>query len=90
MAATAIGSLETLKMAPLSVGEVAKRLGVRPSKITQLFYECRLRDDLCPIVAGRRLIPPDYVDIIAMELRRKGVDVRAQQASQFDGPASDH
>ena len=46
---------------------------VRPSQITQLFYERRLRDDLCPIVGGRRIIPVEYVDAIAMELRRKGV-----------------
>ncbi len=62
-------------MDPLSVGQVARRLGVRPSQITQLFYEQRLRDDLCPIVAGRRLIPPDYVSVIAMELRRKGIQI---------------
>ncbi len=60
----------------LSVGDVARRLNVRPSQVTQLFYERRLRDDLCPIVGGRRLIPQDYVDVIAMELRRKGIDVR--------------
>ena len=34
----------------LSVGDVARRLNVRPSQVTQLFYERRLRDDLCPIV----------------------------------------
>ena len=62
----------------LSVGDVARRLGVRPSRITQLFYERRLRDDLCPVVAGRRLIPPEIVEVIAMELRRKGVKVDAK------------
>ena len=35
-----------------------------------------IRDDLCPIVSGRRLIPPEIVDVIAMELRRKGIEVR--------------
>ena len=61
---------------PLSVGEVSRELDVRPSVVTALFYERRLRDDLCPIVAGRRLIPPSYVRIIAMELRRKGINVK--------------
>ena len=59
----------------VSVGDVARRLGVRPAQITDLFYKRLLRDDLCPIVAGRRLIPPDYVEIIAAELRRKGIAV---------------
>ena len=57
----------------LSVSDVARRLGVRPAQITQLFYERRLRDDLCPIVGGRRIIQPEYVAVIAMELRRKGI-----------------
>ncbi len=68
-------------MTSLSVGDVAHRLGVRPSQVTQLFYEQRLRDDLCPVVAGRRLIPPDYLSVIAMELRRKGIRVHAGEVS---------
>ena len=60
----------------LCVGDVARLLGVKPSQITALFYERRLRDDLCPIVGGRRIIPQDYVEVIAIELRRKGVTVR--------------
>lgn len=59
-----------------SVGDVARRLGVRPAVITMMFYRRELSDEHCPIVAGRRLIPPDYVDVIAMVLRRKGIDVR--------------
>ena len=61
----------------LSVGDAARQLGVKPRQITQVFYERRLRDDLCPIVGGRRLIPPSYVAVIAMELRRKGIAVKA-------------
>jgi hypothetical protein len=60
----------------LSVGDVARQLGVRPAVITALFYQRQLTGDRCPIVAGRRLIPPDYVDVIVMELRRKGIEVR--------------
>ncbi len=60
----------------VGVGDVAKRLGVRPAQVTALFYEQRLRDDLCPIVSGRRIIPKDYIPLIASELRRKGIDVR--------------
>ena len=60
----------------LSVGDVARRLSVRPPQITDLFYKRMLRDDLCPIVGGRRLIPAEYVDQIAAALRRKGVRVK--------------
>jgi hypothetical protein len=41
----------------LSVSEAARRLGAKPKDISDLFYRRALRDDLCPIVAGRRLIP---------------------------------
>ena len=54
----------------LSVGDMARQLGVRPS------------DDLCPVVAGRRLIKPEHVELIAMELRRKGVTVRSAVATK--------
>jgi hypothetical protein len=48
----------------LVVSDVARRLGVRPRDISDLFYQRRLNDDLCPIVGGRRLIPVDYVSVI--------------------------
>jgi hypothetical protein len=54
------------------VSEVARRLGVRPRDISDLFYERRLSDDRCPVVGGRRLIPADYVPTIAKVLRREG------------------
>lgn len=57
----------------LGVGDVARKLGVRPSLISQLFYERKFRDDLCPIISGRRMIPETYVEIIAMELHYKGI-----------------
>ena len=60
----------------VGVGDVAKLLGVNPQQITALFYERRLRDDLCPIVSGRRIIPESYLDIIVLELRRKGIRLR--------------
>jgi hypothetical protein len=65
----------------LSVGDVARRLDVRPAQVTQLFYERKLRDDLCPVVAGRRLIPPSYVDVIAAALRRKGIAIARRATS---------
>lgn len=58
----------------LSVGETAKVIGdgARPCDITNLFYKGLLRNDLCPIVGGRRLIPRDYVGQIEAVLRRAG------------------
>ncbi|MFH1417159.1 MAG: hypothetical protein ABII12_02585 [Planctomycetota bacterium] len=53
--------------------------------MTQLFYEQRIRDDLCPIVGGRRLIPSDVVEVIAMELRRKGITVRPATSGKKGG-----
>ena len=58
----------------LSVGETARRIGrgIIPKDISTLFYQGFLRDDLCPVVAGRRLIPETYVPMIEMVLRRRG------------------
>ena len=56
----------------LSVSEVARRIGAKPKDISDLFYRRELRDDLCPIVAGRRLIPEPYIDVIDMVLKRHG------------------
>ena len=57
----------------LGVGDLARRFGVRPSRISQLFYEQRLDESRCPIISGRRIIPADYIEVVAMELRRKGL-----------------
>jgi hypothetical protein len=59
-------------MTHLSVSEAARHLGANPKDISDLFYRRELRDDLCPIVAGRRLIPESYLDIIRMALKRNG------------------
>lgn len=63
-------------MEPLSVSEAARRLGANPKDISDLFYKRQLRDDLCPIVGGRRLIALDYLPIIAAALRRAGKQCR--------------
>ena len=52
-----------------SVSEVARKLGVTPRSISDLFYQRELRDDLCPIIAGRRLIPESYLPQIEAVLR---------------------
>jgi hypothetical protein len=60
----------------LSVSEAARLLGARPKDVSDLFYRRELRDDLCLIVAGRRLIPDGYVETIAAALRRRGRPLR--------------
>lgn len=56
----------------LSVGEAARQLGANPKDISDLFYRRELRDDLCPIVGGRRVIPGGYLDAIRSALKRRG------------------
>lgn len=61
-----------------SVGDVARMLGVAPAQISQLFYERHVRDDLAPVVAGRRIIGGDSIPIIACALRRRGIAADAE------------
>jgi hypothetical protein len=57
----------------LSVGEAARLCNARsPKDVTSLFYRGELRDDICPIVGGRRVIPKEYIPTLEMVLRRKG------------------
>ena len=62
----------------LNVSEAARELteilgeNVRPRDISALFYDRALRDDLCPIVGNRRMIPRDYLTQIEWALRRAG------------------
>ncbi len=55
----------------LSVSQVARLLNALPRDISDLFYARKLRDDICPIVAGRRLIPKSYIHEIEATLRKK-------------------
>lgn len=65
----------------VAVGEAAKRVGGRAPDITALFYRGRLRDDLCPVVGGRRLIPIGYLEQIRLALKRAGREVRQAVAN---------
>jgi hypothetical protein len=47
-------------------------LTVHPQDLSNLFYRRELRHDLCPIVGGRRLIPRDYLPLIAATLQQRG------------------
>jgi hypothetical protein len=65
-------SMRNSVMDYLSVSEAARRLRAKPKDISDLFYRRALRDDLCPIVAGRRLIPENYLGMIRLALKRAG------------------
>ena len=62
----------TRALSHLSVSEAARRLGANPQDISDLFYKRKLRDDLCPIMGGRRLIPLEYLDQIVKALKDAG------------------
>jgi hypothetical protein len=60
-------------MPHLTVSEVARRLGVRPRDVSDLFYQRHLNDDLCPVVGGRRLIPESCLLAITSALHERGL-----------------
>jgi hypothetical protein len=72
----------------LTVSDAARdltaKLGqdIKPRDISTLFYQRTLRDDICPIVGGRRLIPFDYLPQIENALRRAGKILRQEASSQ--------
>jgi hypothetical protein len=55
------------------VGELATQLAtqidVAPRLISDLFYSGKLDRSRCPIIAGRRLIPEDYVLVVERVVR---------------------
>lgn len=61
----------------LSVGEAAESLDVAPRVISNAIYDRKLDVDRCPIVAGRRLIPRNYLPEIAAILGLKSSQVAA-------------
>jgi hypothetical protein len=56
-----------------SVSGVARRFGVAPRVISNLFYRRLLSDGDCPVVDGRRVIPAHYVGTIESLLRDRGL-----------------
>jgi len=55
----------------LSVSDVARRLGVKPRAVSDLFYQRVVDEDGCPVVGNRRLIPESAVAKIANALNRR-------------------
>ena len=63
------------KMDMQTVGSAAARYGISPSALSILFYRRAFpgQDVACPVVAGRRMIPTDFLPTIENVLRRKGL-----------------
>lgn len=55
------------------ISAVARRIGVSPQVLSNLFYRRILDDEKCPVVNGRRVIPADYVAVIEQVLRERGL-----------------
>ena len=56
-----------------TVSSVARRFGIQPRKISDLFYARRLSDADCPVVDGRRVIPESYLPQLELTLRECGL-----------------
>jgi len=69
---TAVAYMKECGTMYLSVSEAARRLGARPRDISDLFYRRVMRDDWCPIVTGRRMIPSEYLEMVRAALKRAG------------------
>ncbi len=63
----------------VNVSEAARELGARPKDISELFYKRQLRDDLAPIIGGRRMIDRALLDVIRMALKRAGKPVTRRE-----------
>lgn len=74
----------------VTVSEAAREIGrkagvvISPRTISDLFYKRLLRDDLCPIVGGRRLIPRDYLPDIEAVLRQPDRGNASKEADHAD------
>jgi len=68
-----------------SIGETARHFGCPPKLLTDWFYTGRLDSSRCPVFAGRRQIPANYLPTIEATLRRSGhkVSQAADDAEQF-------
>lgn len=56
----------------LTVSDAARKLGVSPRDVSDLFYRRIIPDDSAPIVDGRRAIPDDLMWLIESKLQGMG------------------
>jgi len=55
-----------------SISDLARELGCRPRDISDLFYARKLDESRCHRLAGRTLIPVDYVPAVRQALKASG------------------
>lgn len=55
-----------------TVGEFADSRGLLPHEVSNVIARSRVLRNSIPIVAGRRVIGPEVVPVLEMELRRAG------------------
>jgi hypothetical protein len=67
--------IREIRMSYMTVSDAARRLDANPRDISDLFYRRQLRDDLAPIVGGRRMIPEEMLEVIRLALKRNGKHV---------------
>ncbi len=65
-------SFNGILMSHLTVSDVARRLGVRPRDISDLFYRRALDESQGPIVGGRRMVAVEDLPEIRRALIRPG------------------
>ena len=68
-------------MSVISISDLARELGCRPRDISDAFYARFLDETQCPSIAGRRLIPREYVPTIRRVLSERGKLPRTESAT---------
>ena len=68
-------------MSLISISQAAEELRVPPRAISDLFWQGQLDRNCCPVVAGRRVIPRDYLPAIRAVLVAKGKIPELEAAS---------
>ncbi len=63
------------------VSDIARHFRVKPRVISGLFYDRVLDDQICPVVAGRRLIPESYLPEVERVLRERGLLATSEAAT---------
>jgi len=64
-----------------TISSLARRFGIAPRRISDLFYGRKLSDEICPVVDGRRLIPESYVPAVEAALRESGALQQSEAGS---------